>query len=175
MNPFLLILLIGGGVAAWSLLKTAKAAKNLNYSISSFKVYRVELLKGKCTFEVTIKFSNPEKQPIYINYVDIAAYVDSVYSTYNDNGTTKYLIQKTGTKIATLTETANIEIKAGGITEKKLYPVVSLTNLALWGGTKMLDRLQGQSGNVKPKNVLIKGSVKAEGITFPIEVVVPFN
>lgn len=175
MNPFLLILLIGGGVAAWSILKTARAAKNLNYSISAFKIYRVEILKGKVTFELTAKFSNPEKQPIFINYVDIAAYIDSTYSTIQDNGQTKYVVTKNGTKIATLTETTNIEIKAGGITEKKLYPVVSLANLTLWGGAKLIDRLQGQSGTVKPKNVLIKGNVKAEGITFPIEVVVPFN
>lgn len=175
MHPILLILLIGGGIAAYSLLKTAKAAKNLNYSISGFKIYRVELLKGKVLFELTAKFSNPESQPIFINYVDITAYVDSVYQTFTENGQTKYVIQKTGNKIATLTENTTLEIKAGQITTKKLYPEVSLTNLALWGGLKMIDRLQGNNGNIKPKNVLIKGSVKAEGITFPIEVVVPFN
>lgn len=175
MNPLLLILIAGAGVVAWSFLKTAKAARNLNYSISGFSVYKVELLKGKVTFRLKAKFSNPEQQPIFINYIDIAAYIDSVYQSIVQDGETKYNVTKTGTKIATLSETTNIEIKAGAISEYSFYPVVSLANLALWGGSKLLERLQGQSGTVKPKNVLIKGLIKAEGITFPVEVVVPFN
>ena len=175
MNPFFLILLVGGAVAAYSLLKTAKAARNLNYSISGFAIYQVQPLKNNLTFRVTAKFSNPESQPLFINYVDLTAYVDSTYTTTTENGETKYNVTSNGTKIATLTETTNIEIKANSITTYNFYPKVQFTDLAIWGGSKLLDRLRGQSGQVKPKNVLIKGSVKAEGITFPIEVVVPFN
>lgn len=175
MNPFFLILLAGAGIAAWSFFKTAKAARNLNYSISGFQIYRVDLAKGKIIFAVKAKFSNPEQQPLFINYIDIAAYIDSVYTSITTNGETKYNVSKLGTKIATLSETTNLEIKGGQITEKTFYPEVSLINLTLWGGAKLADRLRGQSGQVKPKNVLIKGNVKAEGITFPIEVVVPFN
>ena len=175
MNPFFLILLIGGGIAAYSFLKTAKAARNLNYSITGFSIYQLQPLKNKITFRVNAKFSNPESQPLFINYIDLTAYVDSVYTTITTNGQTEYNVTKNGTKIATLAETTNIEIKANSITTHSFYPVVQITDLAIWGGSKLLDRLRGQSGQVKPKNVLIKGSVKAEGITFPIEIVVPFN
>lgn len=172
MNPFVVIGILGIGALALSLWKTAKAAVNLTYNIEKFRIYNISL--KKIVFELVAKFANPQNTPLHIQMVNLTAYVDAQYTTTTANGKTVYNVQNVGLPLCTATDNKAFVIEPNGFTTHSFYPEISLLNILTGALSKVVEKIR--TGSVdRPRNVLIKGFIKAEGVKIDVLTVIPLQ
>lgn len=173
MNPLITgALLLAVGALAYTFLGTAKAAVNLQYSIRKFRIYRIELTK--ILFELVVRFSNPSNSPIVVQMIDLSVYVDAQYTTITKDGKISYNVTNNGLRLCTMTDTKGFKINANNTTDKSFYPEITLFDVLTASVSKVIEKIK--TGAVdKPKNVLISGYIKAEGVKIQITQVVPLS
>lgn len=173
MNPFVAgALLLTVGALAYTFLGTAKAAVNLQYSIRKFRFYQIKLTK--MIFELVVRFSNPSNSPIAVQMIDLSVYVDAQYTTITKDGKTSYNVTNPGLRLCTMTDTKGFSIAANNTTDKSFYPEITILDILNATLSKVIEKIKNGSVD-RPKNVLISGYVKAEGVKINITQVVPFS
>lgn len=157
------------GAVLWSYGKTAVAGLSLDYQLSKFQLYK--FASDGIKFRFQFKFVNSKPTPLHIQMINVKCYIDSVYTARPDGSLN---ITNTGKLIGTCQDATAVTIPANNITENYFYATISYFNLLTSVGTKVLEYIQNNDP-LKPKNVLITGFIKAEGINIPITQVIPFN
>lgn len=173
MNPLAVgAILLTIGALAYTFLGIAKAAIDLRYSIQKFRFYQIKLTK--MIFELVVRFSNPSNNPIVVQMIDLAVYVDAQYTTINNNGKISYNITNSGLRLCQINDTKGFRIAANKITDKSFYPEITILDIVNATLSKIIEKIR--TGSVdRPKNVLIAGYIKAEGVNINIVQVVPFS
>lgn len=167
MSPFVPILLLIGGAAAFSLFKTVKAAKNLDFKVLKFSIYNL-VKNGNIVFRLNVRITNAKNTPLNVQLIDIGGYLDPKTTTQNG----KTVLSSKGTLIATLTENTPFTIQKNGYTDKEFFVSASWAKIGETIGTTVLQNLLSNLLNSK---FLISGKVKAEGFVVPIQQIVNIN
>lgn len=165
MNPFILVVFGVGIALALSYGKTIKAGLQLDWGISKFQLYKINL--KELVFRLTMKFANSNNTPLKIQMISVKIYIDAVVAGGQ--------VTNTGKLIGSLDSDTIIEIPANKISEIAFYPTMPTAKLLLAVGQKVYDGITGTAADMKPQNVLISGFIKVEGVKINITNVIPFS
>ena len=180
MNPIAVIALIAGAAVLYSVTRTVKAAVNLTWNVTRFGIYHLAS-GGSLVLRMRLRIGNPTNTPITVNFIDVSAYLDPVYTTDN-NGTLN--VQSRGTYIASLTESLAIVIQPNVVTEHDFYIEVRWADIAKYLAMNVADIISAISNaqgfnsiinSIVNHPVLLQGNIKAENVNFPINQVVSFT
>lgn len=177
MNPIIPILLVFGGVLAWSAFKTAKAVVNLKYTMLGFGIYRVS--SDGVALRLKVRFTNAQKTPLTVNLIDLAAYLNSSTS-YDSNG--NLVVNNRGDLLASYADRAGFLIAANGFTEKQFIFTIRWADLGrvlLGNAAAIINAIRNSEGmnsivsSIIGHNILIYGIVKAENVSVDICNIIP--
>jgi LEA14-like dessication related protein len=179
MNPVAIIALIAGAAVLYSVTRTVKAAVNLTWNVTRFGIYHLAS-GGSLVLRMRLRIGNPTNTPITVNFIDVSAYLDPVYTTVNGS----LNVQSRGTYIASLQESLAIVIQPNAVTEHDFYIEVRWADIAKYLAMNVADIISSIS-NAQGLNsiinavinhpVLLQGNIKAENVNFPINQVVSFT
>lgn len=177
MNPIIPILLVFGGVLAWSMFKTAKAVVNLNYTVTRFGIYRFAT-DGNLVFRLRVRFTNAQNTTITVNLVDIAAYLNSTFA-YDVNN--QLQVQNRGDLLATYQDATPFVIQPNNFTDRDFLINVRWADVGRYLLSNIVTIIQNilNANNINDyvsaiigRNVLIYGLIKAENVSVKIANVV---
>lgn len=179
MNPGVVIGLIFGGVLAWTLFKTVRAASNLNYTVLGFGIYRVS--SAGVSLRLKMRLTNATNTPLKVNLIDLAAYLNSKTS-YDSNG--NLVVNSRGDLLSSYADSAGFLIAANGFTEKQFIFNLrweDLGRVLLGNAASIINAIANQQGmnsiisSVVGHNILLYGIVKAEGISVNVCNIIPIT
>lgn len=179
MNPAIPILALFGGVLAWTLIKTARAAVNLNYTMLGFGIYRVS--SDGVALRLKMRFTNAQNTTLTVNLIDLAAYLNSS-TTYDSNG--NLVVNSRGDLLSSYADSTGFLIAANGFTEKQFIfnlRWADLGRVLLGNAAAIINAISNQEGmnsiisSIIGHNILIYGIVKAEGVSVNICNVIPIT
>lgn len=161
MNPFFILALGAGVVYLTKVLRTAKAAKNLRYSLSRIQIYKLNLSEP-IIIRVWVSFTNLENAPIVVKQL----YLD-IYLQAND----------AKMKIGTLnTDGISIVIPKNSTVERSFDISVPWKNLGITALNFLTTYLNRRnSGFPLPNKAIVEGQLKIVGLTIPINEEVSFS
>ena len=177
MNPIIPILLVFGGVLAWSMFKTAKAVVNLNYTITRFGIYRFAT-DGNLVFRLRVRFTNAQNTTLTVNMMDIAAYLNST-TYYDANGQLR--VSNKGNLLAAYQDATPFVIQPNSFTDKDfLIPVrwadigryFLLNIVSIVTDILNANNISEYVSAIVGRNVLITGLIKAENVSIAVNNIV---
>lgn len=177
INLLLPIALVFGGALVWTLMRTAKAAVNLRYTVLGFGIYHFAT-GGKMVLRLRVRFTNAQNTPLTVNMYSLGAYLNPSY-TYDSDGNLK--VMSRGSLIATCASTDSFLIPADSFIDKDFFIDVQWTDVLLFfvnnvsdvldlvnGGASVMDYVRSIIGTP----ILVDGIIKAENVSIDVQQVI---
>lgn len=142
MNPLLLLIITGVGLATWAFSRTGNVLLKLEFELLNARIHNVSLSETVIKFNLNVK--NPTKKACTVQSYKLDVFYNNKIIANINRPSVNYKISPLG----------NLVLKDISASIKNLEVIDQLLNIF--------------SGEKVKNQITVKGSLTADGLTFPI-------